>query len=116
MSAGVKPACETRPTDPEVAVPAYVFYEADVTDPVAYEVYKARAEVTVREAGGRYVVRGGDPITLEGEPPTRRTVLLEFPDVDAAQAWYTSDAYAEAKARRDGAAVARVYVLPGWTS
>ena len=34
-----------------------------------YEEYKAIAAETVRAAGGRYLVRGGDVEVLEGEPP-----------------------------------------------
>jgi uncharacterized protein (DUF1330 family) len=36
-------------------------------------------------------VRGGDVEVLEGEAPAGRTVLLEFPTMQAALNWYRSD-------------------------
>jgi uncharacterized protein (DUF1330 family) len=105
---------ETSETQ-EAGVPAYVIYQGEVTDPEQYEKYKPRSEASVLAAGGRYLVRGGAFEVLEGETPTGRTVLLEFPDRDAAIAWYRSDEYAEARKLREGAAVARLYVVDGLT-
>jgi uncharacterized protein (DUF1330 family) len=94
-------------------VSAYVIFQAEVFDPVQYEQYKSRAEQTVVAAGGRYIVRGGDVVTLEGEAPVGRTVVLEFPTMHAALDWYRSDDYAEARRLRDDAARARVFIVDG---
>ena len=91
---------------------AYVIYQGEVTDPVRYEEYKAKAAASIEAAGGRYVVRGGDVDALEGDPPGR-TVVLEFPTREAAAAWYHGAAYREARAMREGAARARMYVVDG---
>ena len=50
---------------------------------------------------------------LEGEPPAGRTVVVEFPTMQAALDWYRSDAYTDARALREGAAKARMYVVDG---
>lgn len=92
---------------------AYVIYQGEVTDPEQYERYKARAARTIEEAGGRYVIRGGDIDVLEGDPPPGRTVVLEFPSRQAALDWYQGPAYAEVKALRERAARARIYVVDG---
>ena len=42
-----------------------------------------------------------------------RTVVLEFPDRETASRWYRSPEYAEARRIREGAAVARMYVVDG---
>jgi uncharacterized protein (DUF1330 family) len=94
-------------------VPAYVIYQGEVTDPEQYEKYKPPSAASIIAAGGRILVRGGPFEVLEGEPPASRTVLLEFPDRDAAIAWYRSDEYTEARKIREGAAVARLYVVDG---
>jgi len=94
-------------------MPAYVVYQGEVTDADRYEVYKAKAAETITAAGGRYVVRGGRTEVLEGDPPAGRTVILEFPTMEAAIAWYRGDAYREARQLREGAARARMYVVEG---
>ena len=45
--------------------------------------------------------------TLEG------VVLIEFPDVAAAKAWYESPAYQKAKQHRDGAADTEFFIIDG---
>lgn len=92
---------------------AYVVYLGEVTDPRRYEQYKLQAAAAIAAAGGRYIVRGGEVTALEGEPPASRTVILEFPDRAAAVAWYESEQYHEARRLRQGAAVARMYVVDG---
>ena len=92
---------------------AYLIFQAEVLDPDRYEQYKIAAARTVVAAGGRYIVRGGDVVTLEGEAPVGRTVVLEFPTMQVALDWYHSDEYGEARRLRDGAARARVFLVDG---
>ncbi|MGO9659572.1 MAG: DUF1330 domain-containing protein [Acidimicrobiales bacterium] len=92
---------------------AYVIYQAEVLDSERYEVYKTAAAESVRRAGGRYIVRGGDVDVLEGEAPAGRTVVVEFPDRATARAWYRGQAYGDARKLREGAALARMYVVDG---
>jgi uncharacterized protein (DUF1330 family) len=75
---------------------AYILADIDVTDPVRYEDYKVLAAASVAKYGGRYTVRGGTVEVLEGSWPTRRFVVLEFPDGAAARQWYTSPEYSAA--------------------
>jgi uncharacterized protein (DUF1330 family) len=96
-------------------MPAYVIYQGEVTDPARYEEYKVRAAASIAAAGGRYVVRGGDVEVLEGDAPAGRTVVLEFPSMEAAVGWYHGDEYAEARKLREGAATARMYAVAGYT-
>jgi uncharacterized protein (DUF1330 family) len=94
-------------------MPAYVVYQGEVLDPQRYEEYKTRAAASIHAAGGRYVVRGGDVEVLEGDPPAGRTVVLEFPTMAAAVAWYRGDVYTEVRKLREGAAIARMYAVDG---
>jgi len=94
-------------------VAAYVIFQADVTDPEQYERYKARSGPVVSAAGGRFIVRGGEVDVLEGEAPSGRTVLIEFPDMASARAWYDGEQYSEARALRQDAARARVFIVDG---
>ncbi|HZR13130.1 MAG TPA: DUF1330 domain-containing protein [Acidimicrobiia bacterium] len=92
---------------------AYVIYQGEVTDPERYDVYKTHAASSIERAGGRYVVRGGPVEPLEGEEPAGRTVVIEFPTMDAALAWYHGDEYTAARTLREGAARCRMYVVDG---
>jgi len=92
---------------------AYVIYQGEVLDPERYEEYKAQAAPNIAAAGGRYLVRGGRAEALEGELPSGRTVLLEFPTMDAALDWYRGEDYAAIRKLREGVARASIYVVDG---
>lgn len=66
---------------------AYVIVEISVEDPQDYEEYKKLTPATVTAYDGRFVVRGGDSQTLEGEWEPERIVVLEFPTVERAKEW-----------------------------
>ncbi len=94
-------------------MPAYVIALLEVTDPVEYEKYKAAAPPTVAAAGGRYLARSGETV-LEGTHDGRRAVIVEFPSLEAARAWYDGEGYRHARAlRRDCARNVTLLLLPG---
>ena len=94
-------------------MPAYVLVDVDVTDPDRYDRYRPLAAASVEQHGGRYLVRGGASEVLEGDRRPNRLVVLEFPDADAARAWYHSEAYGEAKATRAGACIGSFILVDG---
>jgi uncharacterized protein (DUF1330 family) len=94
-------------------MPAYVIVETDITDPEQYERYKAASPGAVAAGGGRFVARGGELAVLEGDWEPSRIVILEFPDLDAAKAWYASEQYQAAKELREGAATLKMVAVEG---
>lgn len=94
-------------------MPAYLIVETDVHDPERYERYKAAAPAALAAFGGRYVARGGELTVLEGDWEPSRLVVLEFPDLDAARAFYDSPGYLEARKLREGAATLRMVAVEG---
>jgi uncharacterized protein (DUF1330 family) len=94
-------------------MPAYVIVETDIHDPEQYERYKAASADAVHSGGGRFIVRGGELAVLEGDWSPSRLVILEFPDLEAAQRWYDSPEYADAKRLREGAASLRMVAVQG---
>lgn len=94
-------------------MPVFVIVQGTVTDVQQYEQYKAAAGPTVVNAGGRYVVRGGETVSLEGGNVPERTVVLQFDDRAAALAWYHSHEYQAARTLREHAAELRMYVVDG---
>jgi len=92
---------------------AYVIVETDVTDPEQYEQYKAASPAAIAAGGGRFLVRGGELVVLEGDWQPPRLVMLEFEDLAAARRWYESAAYQQAKKLREGAASFRAVAVQG---
>ena len=74
---------------------------------------RARCAPNLVAAGGRYLVRGGQAEALEGELPGGRTVVVEFPTMQAAEDWYRSEEYSAIRKVREGAARANIYVVEG---
>jgi uncharacterized protein (DUF1330 family) len=93
---------------------AFVIFQATILDAEQYEHYKAAAAPSIAAAGGRYLVRGGNPVVLEGDPPTVRTVILEFPSRGAAEDWFRSDEYQAIRGLRRDAASASILLVDGY--
>ena len=92
---------------------AYIVVQVDVKDPSRYEDYKKLVMPTLGAFGGRFLVRGGKTETLEGDWAPRRFVILEFPDLERAKAWWASEAYAPAKALRQATSITQMIVAEG---
>ncbi len=76
---------------------AYVISEVEILDDRLIETYRAMAQATIEQYGGRYIVRGGDVELVEGERnPARRFIVVEFPSMERAREWYHSPEYAQA--------------------
>ncbi|MCB8882104.1 DUF1330 domain-containing protein [Acidisoma cellulosilytica] len=107
---------ETSATQPATEPKAYVLAQITVDDAAAYAAsgYMSMVEAAVAAFGGRYVIRGGAPEALEGEPGRERTVLLEFPSREAARAWHGSDLYAPAITLRQSLSTGRMTLLDAY--
>lgn len=75
-------------------MPYYVVARVDVTDTDAYKEYARRTEELIKAHGGKFLVMGSPIEHVEGHGPDH-LVIIEFPDRDAAEALYMSDAYYE---------------------
>ncbi len=69
----------------------------EVTDPDQVAAYIALAGPALTAFGGRFLARG-EPAEVYEVGVRTRTVLIEFPSVEAARAAHDSPAYAEALA------------------
>ena len=78
-----------------------------------YREYTKLTPAVIEQYGGKFIVRNGSKVTLEGPEETRRLVVLEFPTMEQAQAFYHSPEYAEAKAVREGAATGQFVAVEG---
>ena len=91
----------------------YIIASVTVTDPVQYEEYRKWSSEAMRAHGAQVCVRGGQVKILEGDWDPERTVILKFPSVAAAQAFYDSPEYLKARQARQGAAIMRMVLVEG---
>jgi len=91
---------------------AYVIANVNVTDSEQYKEYQRFSSQAMAESGARIRVRGGAVQSLEGNHPGR-VVVLEFDNIEAAQAFYDSETYRQARQARDGAAEMTMYIVEG---
>jgi uncharacterized protein (DUF1330 family) len=92
--------------------PAYVIAEVEVTDPATFQKYAEQVQGTLTPFNGRYIVRGGKIVPLEGDGP-KRFVVIAFDSVEKAQAWEDSPAYDAIKPIRHSSAKSRIFIAEG---
>ena len=92
---------------------AYIVVQVDVKDPERYADYRTMVPPTLAKYGGRFIVRGGKTETLEGDWLPNRFVVVEFPSLEQAKAWWASPEYAEAKALRQATSETQMIVAEG---
>jgi uncharacterized protein (DUF1330 family) len=93
---------------------AYVVVEVTVHNPTEYEDYKKLTPGSLVNFQGKFIVRGGKTEMLEGDWNPKRFVMLEFPTVELAKAWWASEEYAPAKALRQRTATSKMIVVEGF--
>lgn len=94
-------------------MPAYLIYKAWISEPEAYREYMRRTPAAIEAFGGRFLARGGQSHTLEGDDDRARTIIVEFPSLDAARAFYDSDMYRAAIALRRRCADVHMVIVDG---
>ena len=95
-------------------MPAYIMVEVEILDHERYEKYKQMVPPSLDAYGGKFLVRGGKVEVLEGERKSRRLVILEFPSVEKAKAWWNSTEYADAKALRQATSRTDMILVEGY--
>ena len=94
-------------------MPAYVIAQIDIHDPKAYERYRAEVPATIAQYGGRYLARGGATKALTGEWDAPRLVILEFPSMEQAQAWWDSPEYTPLRKLRETISHGKILLVQG---
>jgi uncharacterized protein (DUF1330 family) len=95
-------------------MPVYMVIEIQVHDPKQYAEYMRLVPETVKQYGGRYLVRGS-PLAAPGDWKPERMVILEFEDAAALRRWNTSPEYRAVAPLREAATTTRAIVLEGYT-
>ena len=91
----------------------YVIAQISVTNSEVYAEYIKLVLPTIEHYGGEFLVRGGQSVSYEGEPPGDRNVVIRFPSYQAAHDWYHSEEYSKAKALRRSASTSVQTIVEG---
>jgi len=94
---------------------AFLVVDTKIEDPEGYEAYKTLAKPIAESYGGVYRARGGELETVEGDlwRPTRM-VIIEFPDMEKARAFFNSEEYQPVKALRHASAKCTLALIDGF--
>ena len=92
---------------------AYLIAHLTVTNPDAFEAYRAAVPEVIAHFGGRYLVRGGEVETLEGDWRVPRLVVIAFDSMAQAKRFYDSPDYQEILPLRLAAAEGDVVLVEG---
>ena len=71
-------------------MPGYMIGKVKVTDKEKYREYTKAPPATIEKFVGKFLVRGGETVTLEGSPVEERVVVIEFPRLEQVKTWYNS--------------------------
>lgn len=90
----------------------YVILTEEIKDPDGMKAYGRAAGAAMGEV--KILAVDPKPEVLEGNWHGHQTVVLEFESVEAARAWYDSDAYVKARELRQAAAETNAVILSGF--
>jgi uncharacterized protein (DUF1330 family) len=92
---------------------AYVISDVEFLDSELVARYRTLALSSIAKFGGRYLVRGGPIVPVEGGWTPQNIIIVEFPSMARAREWYGSPEYADALEIRDRALSRRLIFVEG---
>jgi uncharacterized protein (DUF1330 family) len=92
---------------------AYVIAVEAVHDEAMFAEYCEQVPGTLVRFGAQFIARGGKWTTLEGQWQHPRTVVIEFPAREAAEAWYKSPDYQKIVGLRHKSSSGNLIILDG---
>lgn len=95
-------------------MPAYMVITAEISDAEQFKKYAVAAADLVAEFGGEYIVRAKPPLSLEGNWPDRKKLVIsKWASERQALAFWNSSEYAKIKKLRLGTAKVHVTLFEG---
>ncbi len=92
---------------------AYLIADLTTHDADLAAEYRRQVTPLIAKHGGTYMARGGDVRTLEGDWAPGRLVIVAFPSMAAAQAFYDDPAYGPVMELRQRSASGSVVLVEG---
>ena len=94
-------------------MPVYLMIEIAITDQEMYAEYVEKVAAVVQRYGGRYLVRGGNVVSLAGDWCPQRIILVEFEAIEQIQKCFTSPEYLDLAPLRERSTTSRAIILEG---
>lgn len=91
---------------------AYTIAEFEVNNADKFKAYGDATTAQIPRAGGKFVARGGKTFVVAGDAP-KRVVIVEWPSLEKAQAYFESAEYKQLVAIRDENSKFRSFVIEG---
>lgn len=91
----------------------YMIADIRIINQQRYEEYRALVRGAIRDHGGRYIARASAVRVLEGNWAPPRVVVIEFPGMPEAHAFYQSPEYAKAREVCANAAMLDMVLVEG---
>ena len=96
-------------------VKAFVIVQIAINDRESYHQYEIAGHQEIFDRySGTVVGLDEDVEVVEGSWPGTRTVLIEFPSKERAQAWYASDEYQAVVRLRHNSATSNLVIVSGY--
>lgn len=93
---------------------AYVIGQFNVSDPSWIEKYVPKTEELIAKYGGKKISGSGPAESLEGNPQLPDAlVIVEFPSVEKAKAWYNDPEYSPLITLRQSGSDGSLIVIDG---
>ena len=90
----------------------YIIADVKITDDAWVPDYVANVHDIVHKHGGKYLSRSGNISTLEGEDlDTSLIALIEFPSMEAAQAFANDPDYAPYGQARQAGSISKLHII-----
>ena len=95
-------------------MPVYFIAEVqEITDQTSYLEYVEFAEKIVKKHGGKYLVKGGNSITVSGDWEPIKIIVIEFEDIEKLRSCFSSDDYKAIAPLRQKSTTGRAIAVEG---
>ncbi len=93
---------------------AYVIARTEVRDTAWLAEYRPKTKALVKKHSGKFLAGGGVKESLEGSGKLPSNIIvIEFPSMDHAKAWYNDPEYAPLIKLRQSSASAEIVLVEG---
>lgn len=95
-------------------MPLYFIAEIQqIKDSTLYQEYIEAVEKIIEKYGGKYLVRGGNSITVSGDWEPIKIIVIEFESIEKMQDCFNSDEYRAIAPLRTKATTGRAIAVEG---
>lgn len=92
---------------------AYLVLDFTIRDLEGFKPYIANVPAFIAKHGGKYIVQGAVPATIEGDWSPERMVILEFPSRANAEAFLADPGFQELAKTRHRTTISKLVLVDG---